>query len=207
MRFIQGASSSALHSGPVLVIFFLTLVALSQLATLSAMPGSQGRSFPGLENAVETAAVIKRLAPLQQLSFATSFEYCGYLGRTPDGAIGFTAMIRGGHNGCTPKMPDGGLSLVASMHTHGAYDPQVPAEFPTVRDMQSDTSEGVNGYISTPGGRLWFIDSAAAEARQLCGLGCLPQDPNFHAGDYGPIATRYSYDELRDLESPNSINK
>lgn len=175
-----------------------TLVALFVSATFGVKDDATIRP----DNAVETAAVIKRLAPLQQLSFATSFEYCGYLGRTPNGDIGFTEMIRGGHNGCTPKMPAGGLSLVASLHTHGAYDAQVPAEFPTVLDMQSDKSEGVNGYTSTPGGRLWFIDSATDEAIQLCGLGCLPQDSNFHAGDDGPIKTRYSYDELLVLESP-----
>lgn len=185
------------------MIIILTLAALSVSATLGANGGPQA----GTANSVETAAVIDRLAPLQKLSFATGFEYCGYLGHKPDGAIGFTEMIRGGHNGCTPKMPDGGLSLVASMHTHGAYDPQVPAEFPTVLDMQSDKAEGVNGYISTPGGRLWFINSDAAEAMQLCGLGCLPQDPNFHAGDDGTIATRYSYDELVSLESPKQGDK
>ena len=180
------------------MIFILALVALSLSASFGANDGPQ----TGPATSVETAAVIDRLAPLQQLSFATGFEYCGYLGHTVNGEIGFTEMIRGGHNGCTPKMPEGGLSLVASMHTHGAYDPQVPAEFPTVLDMQSDKAEGVNGYISTPGGRLWLINSAANEAIQLCGLGCLPQDPNFHAGDDGTINLRYFYDELVSLESP-----
>ncbi|MFT7596846.1 MAG: hypothetical protein ACI8R4_004188 [Paracoccaceae bacterium] len=180
------------------MILIFALMALSVSASFGVEHGAGFRP----DDPAETAAVIERLTPLQQLSFATSFEYCGYLGHTPAGNIGFTEMIRGGHNGCTPKMPAGGLSLAASLHTHGAYDAQIPAEFPTVLDMQSDKAEGVNGYISTPGGRLWFINSAADEAIQLCGLGCLPQDPNFHAGDDGPIANRYSYDELLGLESP-----
>ena len=149
----------------------------------------------------EVALVKARLTPLQHLSFAARYEYCGYLGARPDGQRVFTEMLRGGHNGCTPKMPAEGLALHASLHTHGAYDPFVPAEFPTVRDMESDRAEGVNGYISTPGGRLWYIDSRAMIAVQLCGRGCLPQDPNFHAGDDGEIAKRYTIGALRALEA------
>lgn len=150
---------------------------------------------------VEIHMIKTRLAPLQHLSFAARYEYCGYLGRGPDGDLAFTEMVRGGHNGCTPRMPEGGLALTASLHTHGAYSPTAPAEFPTVLDMESDRREGVNGYISTPGGRLWYIDSRAMVAVQICGLGCLPQDPHFHAGDDGVIARRYTYHQLVDLEA------
>ncbi|WP_425045134.1 DUF4329 domain-containing protein [Primorskyibacter sp. S87] len=142
-----------------------------------------------------------RFAPLQQLSFAAQYEYCGYLGRAEDQTPTFTEMVRGGHDGCTPNLPKPGITPIASLHTHGSYDPDVPAEFPTVRDMESDRFEGVNGYIATPGGRLWYIDSRAMVAVQLCGLGCLPQDPEFHAGDDGEIAERYTYAELKELES------
>lgn len=140
------------------------------------------------------------LARVQRLSFATGREYCGYLGYTADGSLQFTDTVRGGHDGCTPAMPDSRITLIASLHSHGAYDPDVPAEFPTSRDMESDAREGVNGYISTPGGRLWYIDSRAMIAVQLCGLGCLPQDPDFHAGDDGNIRSRYTQRGLRALE-------
>ena len=150
----------------------------------------------------EVELVRERLTPLQLLSFATNREYCGYLVREPDGDYAFTDMVRGGHDGCTPLIPLSKVELVASVHTHGAYDPEVPAEFPTVLDMNSDRIEGVNGYIATPGGRLWYVDTRRMEARQLCGLGCLPQDSGFRAGDDGPIAQRYTYRELLRLESP-----
>lgn len=149
----------------------------------------------------EVAAVKERFEPLQQLSFATRFEYCGYMGFDVHQELAFTEMLRGGHNGCTPEMPAEGLVLIASMHTHGAYDADVPAEFPTSLDMESDREEGVNGYVATPGGRLWYIDSTSMIAVQLCGLGCLPQDPNFHAGDDGPIDKSYSYADLLALEA------
>ncbi len=149
----------------------------------------------------EVAAVRGRLAPLQLFSFVTEREFCGYLYRDAAGALAFTEMERGDRDGCTPQMPAGGIVPIASLHTHGAYDPDVPAEFPTVLDMQSDRSEGVNGYVATPGGRLWFIDSRRMVVHQICGPGCLPQDPSFREGDDGEIAPSYTYRALRRLEA------
>ena len=37
--------------------------------------------------------------------------------------------------------------------------------------------------------------------RQICGLGCLPQDPNFVEGDAGPVEISYTYQELLDYEA------
>ena len=149
----------------------------------------------------QVAMLKARLAPIQHLSFAARYEYCGYLGRRPDGTPEFTEILRGHHNGCTPEMPEGGFVRIASLHTHGAYDPRIPAEFPTALDMRSDRREGVNGYVATPGGRLWYIDSRAMLAVQLCGPGCLPQDPGFRAGDDGVIPERLSYGQLLALEA------
>jgi hypothetical protein len=149
----------------------------------------------------EIAAAKARLGPVQLLSFATKREYCGYLVRDSDGVIGFTEMVRGGPDGCSPVLPGANLTAIASLHTHGAYDPTVPAEFPTTLDMDSDAAEGVNGYVATPGGRLWFIDSAARIAIELCTLNCLPQDSGFRPGDDGQIARRYTYKQLQALEA------
>lgn len=40
-------------------------------------------------------------------------------------------------------------------------------------------------------------------AMQLCGLGCLPEDPAFHAGENGAIRSRHTHDSLRALEIPD----
>ncbi|MBE1283589.1 MAG: DUF4329 domain-containing protein [Rhodobacteraceae bacterium] len=174
---------------------FLTALALAVI-----LCGSDQVAFTPPPEA-EIAAIKERLTPIQQLSFATGYEYCGYLGHDAQKRIQFTDMQRGKNDSCTPIVTDAALHLVASLHTHGAYDRDVPAEFPTVRDMRSDASEGVNGYIGTPGGRLWYIDSKAMVAVQLCGLGCLPQDPAFHAGDDGEIQRSYTLQELMQLEA------
>lgn len=144
--------------------------------------------------------VAKRFAQLQRATFASGVEHCGYLARRPDGGLAFTEMVAGDQNGCTPDVAFGNLIPIASMHTHGTYSPDVPAEFPTVRDMRSDQAEGVNGYVATPGGRLWYIDSKAMITQQLCGIGCLPKDPKFRAGDDGIIAQSYSARALKEIE-------
>ena len=148
----------------------------------------------------QIAAVKERFAPIQLLSFAVGFEYCGYLGRSAQGEMIFTEMARGDWDGCTPPGPPDGFTPLASLHTHGAYDPFVPAEFPTVLDIEADNAEGVDGYVATPGGRLWFIDGAAMIAYQICGLGCLPQDPDFRPGDDGIISSFYTVSDLEALE-------
>lgn len=48
--------------------------------------------------------------------------------------------------------------IVASLHTHGAFEYVMPAECPSVVDVEAGESEGINGYVSTSGGRLWFVD-------------------------------------------------
>lgn len=170
---------------------------IAQLAALAGLGPPPAYQPP---DPAEVALVRQRLAPLQMLSFVTDLEYCGYLGRDDRDRPVFTRIQRGDHDSCTPLAEDQPDRLVASLHTHGSYDPEVPAEFPTVLDMDSDHDEGVNGYVSTPGGRLWYIDSRAMIAVQLCGLACLPQDPRFHPGDDGVIADRYTRAQLQALE-------
>lgn len=181
---------------------FHRVIALGGVIALLAAGGldAGGRDTGVTIPAAEIALVRQRLERVQRQSFRGDREYCGYLGRTRSGRLVVTRMRRGQRNGCTPPLPQRGLTLLASIHTHGAYARDVPAEFPTTLDIDSDAAEGVNGYIGTPGGRLWFIDSAARVAYQLCGPGCLPQDPHFHAGDDGVIKRGYRYRDLRRLE-------
>ncbi|MEL6587917.1 MAG: hypothetical protein AAFQ50_14890, partial [Pseudomonadota bacterium] len=61
---------------------------------------------------------------------------------------------------------------------------------------------GLVGFdVATPGGRLWYVDTTDMIVRQICGLGCLPQDPDFVEGADGDIAISYTYQELLDYEA------
>lgn len=141
------------------------------------------------------------LNQLQALSFAKNREYCGYLVRTPAGVLKATAAKKGRISSCLAKEPPKDYLIVASFHTHGAFDFDVPAEFPSVLDVEADEAEGIDGYVSTPGGRVWYVDGADLIVSQICGLGCVAQDPNFEAGLDGHIELSYTLDELYELEA------
>ncbi|MFN3210925.1 MAG: DUF4329 domain-containing protein [Roseovarius sp.] len=140
------------------------------------------------------------LAQAQARSVAENREFCGYLGYTASGQLATTKPRRGYLNYCQPRWPRN-LRVVASWHTHGAYDENAWSEVPTVNDMRADKGEGVQGYVGTPGGRVWHIDTRDMVVRQLCGLGCIPSDPRHVRGAEGHIARSYTLRELMRREA------
>jgi hypothetical protein len=150
------------------------------------------------QDAAEMAAARAVLLQLQPRSFAENLEYCGYIGRMPDGSLMATEVTRGDSWGCLSRGDESRfVEVVASFHTHAGFDRAADSEVPSSTDIEGDMDEGVNGYVATPGGRLWYIDGRRGVATLICGLGCMGQDPNFISGDSGPIASRYTLQELR----------
>lgn len=152
------------------------------------MPGSaQGRSEPGFAKSV--------LLQLQQRSFHENREFCGYLGRDAGGNLKASIAYRGRQDSCEARFPKN-IDVVASFHTHGGFMEDASSEVPSVNDMQADEHEGIDGYVATPGGRLWYIDTTEMVTSQLCGTGCVGQDPKFVPGADGEVYQSYSIDEL-----------
>lgn len=149
----------------------------------------------------EVALAKNVLDELQILSFAQDREYCGYLAYDEAGSLRATPPTRGLRDSCEADFPPDAWVPFASYHTHGAFDADVPAEFPSVSDLEADEAEGTDGYVATPGGRVWFVDSNDMEVSQLCGIGCLRQDPKFISGLDGKIAQSYTYRQLLDIEA------
>ena len=150
------------------------------------------------QDAAELAAARAVLLQLQPRSFAENLEYCGYVGRMPDGRLTATEVSRGDSWGCLSRGDESRfVEIVASFHTHAGFDTAADSEVPSTDDVRGDMAEGTNGYVATPGGRLWYIDGVRGVATQVCGLGCMGQDPSFVAGDSGPIAQRYTLQELQ----------
>lgn len=158
---------------------------------------------PALAQERAEVTLVKQIfAQIQPLSFKNDREYCGYLARKPDGTLTATPAKKGQRDSCEPRAPkDDDWLIVASYHTHGAFDMDVPAEFPSVTDIEADEDEGIDGYVATPGGRLWYVDTTEMAVGQICGIGCLEQDPNFEAGLDGTIAQSYTYRQLLDIEA------
>lgn len=148
----------------------------------------------------ELALIKNTLNQAQTKSFAGNREYCGYIGYTDDGRLASTKATRGRLDECTPRWPRN-LDVIASWHTHAAYDEGAYSEVPTVNDIEADEAEGVDGYVGTPGGRLWYVDTTDMVVSQICGLRCLQSDPNFVRGSEGTIEQAYTYQELVQREA------
>jgi hypothetical protein len=149
----------------------------------------------------ELAFVTRILTDLQRRSFTENREFCGYIGLDRDGQLITTRAMPGNEASCPlPDIP-AGMRLIASYHTHGTYSPYYASEWPTTQDMATDASDDIDGYISTPGGRLWHVDTDTMTVTQLCGRGCLPQDPRYVAAEDGPLRRVMSYQELQIWES------
>ena len=136
------------------------------------------------------------LTRLQPLSFEKRREYCGFIGYNNNAELVATEATAGSQASCGAPWPDD-LAVVASYHTHGAFDLGYFNEIPSDIDMESDGEFLLNGYVATPGGRFWYIDGRAQETWQICGTACLPVSPGFYKGVNGEIAERYTYDALR----------
>lgn len=150
---------------------------------------------------VQEIALAKQVLNQAQIrSTAENREYCGYIGYTDDGRLAATKATRGSLDECTPRWPRN-LDVIASWHTHAAYDEGAYSEVPTVNDIEADEAEGVDGWVGTPGGRLWFVDTTDMVVSQICGLRCLRSDPNFVRGSEGPIKQSYTYRELLQREA------
>jgi hypothetical protein len=155
-------------------------------------------SAPALaQDPAEMRAAREVLMQLQPRSFAENREYCGYVGLLPDGTVSVTEVTRGRRDSCLSRADESRfVEIVASFHTHAGFDPEADSEVPSIEDIEGDMFEGVDGYVATPGGRLWYIDGQRGVATLICGLGCMGQDPNFVPGIAGPIANRYTLDDL-----------
>ncbi len=136
------------------------------------------------------------LNALNKQSFAEGIEFCGYVGFGFDGNLAISPPTRGDESSCLSDDPDNLDLITASYHTHGDFSTEYSSETPSGDDMEGDEEEGIDGWVATPGGRLWYIDTTDMVTFQVCGIGCLAQDPDFIEGDDGLIEESYSYDEL-----------
>ena len=139
-----------------------------------------------------------KLAGLQSQSFANDIELCGIIFEDSEGDLGTTPILEGEQANCNiAYFDEPGMAPIASFHTHGSHDREYDSEVPSLDDLRNDFDSGMDGFVSTPGGRLWRIDSSARLARQVCGERCLPQDPDYRPCHSNQPASQYSASELQ----------
>jgi len=110
-----------------------------------------------------------------------------------------TAPHRGEENSCTPQEPPEDFNYVGSYHTHGAFSVDADSELPSLEDMQADIEEDVDGFIATPGGRIWHIDTIDDIARMVCDRNCVLADPNFDESVLEPVERTYTLEQLKEF--------
>lgn len=172
------------------------LLFLAASACTTAAP-TKGIVAPTITPPSQEAALVRNLLiKLQHASIEQGVEFCGFVGTNPAGKLVLSEPVRGDQASCLPRAPRNIQIITASYHTHGGYSPDYLGELPSPEDVAGDFQMGINGYVSTPGGRLWFIDYRARQLIQICGFGCLPNDARFQRGGDGPIAQSYSFAAL-----------
>ncbi len=157
------------------------------------------------QNADLVDAARMTLAGIQNNSFIADREYCGMIGRNSNGNLVVTRPRKGRRDSCLPRpFRTNDVDVLASYHTHGSYDFDADAEVPSVDDFDADFDEGVLGFVATPGGRFWIIDPDRDLVRQICGIGCLPSDPDFEQGVAGRIPKKFTRAQLVRREDEGS---
>ena len=121
-----------------------------------------------------------QLNALQEQSFAQDIELCGIIFERSDGSLGASDPRPGDEASCgISYFDEPGMRPVASFHTHAGQNDKYDSEVPSILDLDSDYASGMDGYVATPGGRFWRVDSTQPAAIQVCGVGCLAQDPRY----------------------------
>lgn len=145
-----------------------------------------------------------QLGAMQARSFESDVEPCAIIFEDSDGDLGTTPVKGDAEATCDILYFDEpGMAPLASIHTHGSHDRRYDSEVPSLTDLQSDIASRTDGYVSTPGGRLWRVDWQRQRAVQVCGEGCLPQDPAYEPCPGDPIAAQYTLAELeRRIRTP-----
>jgi Domain of unknown function (DUF4329) len=131
-----------------------------------------------LENKIDQFAA-SHLDTVQEKSFKDGHEYCGLIFYNRAGELKVSKEKKGQIDSCVPDDVSEEFNIIASYHTHGSANLDADTEVPSYDDLDADIEEGINGYIATPGGRLWLNNAKIQKSIMLCGKGCLKADSRF----------------------------
>lgn len=138
-----------------------------------------------------------RLGAMQARSFAEKVELCAIVFEDSEGALQTSEVRAGDEATCDLRYFDEpGMAPLASIHTHGPFDADYDSEVPSMIDLESDIESQMDGYVATPGGRLWRVDWERERAVLVCGAACLAQDPAYRACPDETVAASYTGSEL-----------
>ena len=167
-----------------------TLAFIATAATLFTTPTATA------QDAAEMEFVQALMVSMNRLSIRFNREVCGFILQDADGTFTSTKASWGGEASCATLPIEPGVRPISSWHTHAAWGLGYDGEVPSIQDVEGDMRFGVNGWVGTPGGRLWYVDGTTGSMTQACGRDCVPTDPDFFPEEHGPVAETYSLDEV-----------
>jgi proteasome lid subunit RPN8/RPN11 len=145
----------------------------------------------------EIEFVKAHLDSLQEKSFRENREYCGYIFVDEEGGFHAGRDYEGTESGCGVALKNARHKAIATYHTHGGYLAHYENELPSPDDLLNDLEEALDGYISTPGGRMWLTDAERDAAILLCKQGCLKVDEDFEVDESRVVKERYTLRQIR----------
>jgi len=154
-------------------------------------------SLASAQSETEAELVQAMFRSINAQSITYDREVCGHILRGPDGRLEVGKVSWGGPASCAMTPPAAGYQVVSSWHTHAAWAEGYDNELPSLIDVEGDMSQGIDGWLATPGGRLWYINGQTGEIHQYCGAECLPFDPDAQMDARGPVDKHYTLSELR----------
>lgn len=172
-----------------------TLTPINTAASAPAVPVAPPTNMPSDAQAAQFARAF--LNTIQPESVARRAEMCGYFYIDDAGNIAATEPRIGSFAGCDMPVPRQSQNIFASYHTHSAFAPGYDNEVPSAQDLMSDFEFHIDGYVSTPGGRVWHVDYSSQETRQVCGLSCVYMDPGFRPVGEAQIRASYTVPALQ----------
>jgi hypothetical protein len=179
------------------------LPAIASFSTLMAC--AIGPNFAPPNQPTANAFAKAFLNSLQPQSFAERREFCGYFYTASDGSLQATPPTPGDRASCGMNEPDANAGIFAVYHTHGAYDVGYDNEIPSSDDLKLNFDLGLDGYIATPGGRIWHVEVDDQTARQVCGRNCVRSDPWFVAEDESSIRQSYTLQQIEQRINGDSL--
>lgn len=165
------------------------LVLSAVLFGASALPSfAQGQD--------EVEFVTKFFDELQPKSIAENREYCGFFGLDSNDKYVATKPTLGNEGSCYADDPPENIFIFASYHTHGGFSYDFGSEVPSSNDLEADIAEEIDGYVATPGGRIWFNNRKDQMAHLLCGRNCTVSDSDYDADGVKSINNSYTVPQL-----------
>lgn len=151
-------------------------LALSILLAISLPSVASAQSRSAVNDDIDKF-VLELFDRVQAQSIEENREYCGLIGFDHGDFLVATGPVPGDMDSCDPSGTTEDIEVIASYHTHGAFDPEADSEVPSVDDLLADFEEGIDGYVATPGGRVWLNLVEEKLTYQLCGRNCVVSDP------------------------------